>query len=281
MSVNFKIASVASEYDRCRKQLEVEQYFLVDEGLGVDDALLAHFLIADYFVALGDGIGGIGPKSNALLISAIGRQFSEYKGSRKWSDRFDVIASLMYGIIKNHPFYDANKRTAFLCGLYLLNNEKRVPSVSQHVFEDFTVEIAEDSLGKYHSECGIQEHSDDQEVQVISWFLRRNTRNVENGFVNITYNELNTILNSFGYDLIKPKNNFIDVILTKTQQRVCQVGFPGWKNEVDRNALKHVRTHCRLLSKDGYDNQAFYKGEADLSSLIEQYAEPLRNLASR
>lgn len=281
MSTNFKNVQVSNEYERCRKRLEHEQFFLVDDGIGVEDALLAHFLIADYFVGQGEGIGGIGPKSDSLLISAVGRQFAEYEANRKWTDRFDVTASLIFGMIKNHPFYDANKRTAFLCCLYLLKSDKRVPSVSHKIFEDFIVEIAEDALGRYNGDCEVSDLTEDPEVRVISWFLRRNTRHLETSSVDITYNDLNSILNTFGYDLDKPKNNFIDVVKVKNRQRVCQVAFPGWKNEVDRNALKHVRARCGLTSQEGYDNRVFFMGEADLTSLIEQYAEPLRNLASR
>jgi hypothetical protein len=82
--------------------------------LGMHDVLKAHFLIADFFFAEGEGIGGVGPRDLDLLHSALYRQHVTLGGTAKWDTKFDVCATLLYGLIKDHPFHDANKRTAFL-----------------------------------------------------------------------------------------------------------------------------------------------------------------------
>lgn len=72
-----------------------------------DIALMLHAMsIRNYGGA--DGIRDIG-----LLQSALARpqNFAAYGDA----DAYQLAASYAYGIIKNHPFIDGNKRTAFLC----------------------------------------------------------------------------------------------------------------------------------------------------------------------
>jgi hypothetical protein len=88
-------------------------------ALGVVDVLRAHFLVANHFYLEGHGLGGIGPRDIDLLYSAVNRQYVAFDGHVKWKDQFEICATLFYGLIKNHPFYDANKRTAFLSALYI------------------------------------------------------------------------------------------------------------------------------------------------------------------
>ena len=94
----------------------VEPYFGRD-NIGIYEVLHAHFLLIDFFFKIGEGIGGIGPKDIKLLHSALGRQFVCFGGKSKWTNPIDICATLMFGLIKNHPFHDANKRTAFLVSM--------------------------------------------------------------------------------------------------------------------------------------------------------------------
>ncbi|WP_374634542.1 type II toxin-antitoxin system death-on-curing family toxin [Ferrovibrio sp.] len=117
--------------------------------LKTSDVLRAHFQIANHFFLEGEGLGGIGPRDYGLLNSAIHRQAVSFEGTTKWTNLFDIAATLFYGLIKNHAFHDANKRTAFLSVLYQLHENGWCPSVSEKDFEDFTVEVADNQLGKY------------------------------------------------------------------------------------------------------------------------------------
>jgi death-on-curing protein len=117
--------------------------------LGIHDVLKAHFLIADFFFGEGEGLGGIGPRDTQLLHSALYRQHIAYGGKPKWSTHYEIAATLLFGLIKDHPFHDANKRTAFLSTLYYLFRKGCIPQIHQQYFEEFTVEIADDKLGRY------------------------------------------------------------------------------------------------------------------------------------
>ena len=77
------------------------------------DALAIH----DHLLALHGGPSGV--RDEALLASALARprQYQAY------SDQVDIIRmSAVYtsGIVKNHPFVDGNKRTAFVIGVLFL-----------------------------------------------------------------------------------------------------------------------------------------------------------------
>src|SRR5688572_14305106 len=74
------------------------------DGVAIDSkvVLRAHFLVAEYFHRPGHGMAAVGPKSVHLLQSAVSRQFVGFEERRKWTDVFDISATLFYGLVKNH-----------------------------------------------------------------------------------------------------------------------------------------------------------------------------------
>jgi death-on-curing protein len=213
----------------------------------------------------------------------------------KWSDRFDVCATLFFGLIKNHPFHDANKRTAFLSVLFLLHRYGWCPSVSEKEFEDFTVEIADDQLEKYARYQQLKkEGTSDPEVRFISWYLRKNTRRIDKSSYDVTFRELQKILNRYGFALSNPRGNHIDIIQLKsksrlfgllgrreTEIRLGQIGFPRWTAQVNKAALKTVRQVTKLNHENGVDSASFFQGLDPMQSLIATYHDPLMRLAQR
>jgi death-on-curing family protein len=252
---------------------EIQQVELEDPGRGhlsCEDIIDAHFLICDFFYRKGENIGGFGPKDINLFLSAVARQSASAGGSYIYSDVFDIAATLMFGLINNHPFHDANKRTAFLSVVFLLMENSQTPSVDIVEVEDFTVSIA-----SYHSETGRH-----MNVEDISTSLRRMFRR-EDKRVNyiIKFRELEKILKEYGCSLQNPSGNFINVY--KGDSRVAQVGYPGAHSEVTRNAMSTIRKACGLTPENGVDAQVFFKGADPLSKLIGEYEAPLRRLAER
>jgi len=102
----FRHPEIKQEFERWQKQLPPCDY---SKGLTYNDVLTVHFVLSDMFYGIGSGIGGIGPKSLDLLISAISRQHVSFGGVDKWSKPEELAATLLYGIVLNHPFHDANK----------------------------------------------------------------------------------------------------------------------------------------------------------------------------
>ncbi|NEX13155.1 MAG: type II toxin-antitoxin system death-on-curing family toxin [Prosthecochloris sp.] len=81
----------------------------------VDEVVLA---IHDEQIAEHGGSTGI--RDACLLSSALARPQNQAKYSDDPSV-FDLAASYAYGIIRNHPFVDGNKRTGFLAAYVFLN----------------------------------------------------------------------------------------------------------------------------------------------------------------
>ena len=77
------------------------------------DVLALH----DRLLALDGGAAGI--RDLGLLRSALARpqQLLVYGDA---PDTIDVAAAYMVGIVRNHPFVDGNKRTAFVVGVLFL-----------------------------------------------------------------------------------------------------------------------------------------------------------------
>jgi death-on-curing protein len=77
------------------------------------DALALH----DWLLALDGGAAGV--RNVGLLQSALARpqQLHAYGDA---PDTIDMAAAYTVGIVRNHPFVDGNKRTAFVVGVLFL-----------------------------------------------------------------------------------------------------------------------------------------------------------------
>jgi death on curing protein len=59
--------------------------------------------------------GGAGVRDEGLLDSALARPQQAHAYGDPPPDLADLAASLAYGLARNHPFVDGNKRTAHVC----------------------------------------------------------------------------------------------------------------------------------------------------------------------
>jgi len=295
MEILIENQRVKSEFDRWYKHFGEHDPYTANDNIGIHDVLRAHFLIVDYFYGKDYGIGGIGPRDPNLLHSAVYRQFTGFEGKEKWGTPFERCATLIFGLVKDHPFHDANKRTALLVLLYFLNKTlRRAPTVGHKDLEDFIVDIAEDKLKKYRRLQSLESKTDDPEISFIADYLRRNSRVLDKRNYTITYRELESRLKEFGFCLDNPHKHFIDVCRieksrgllgfgkAKTRlEKVGQIGFPGWKYQVGKGAISTVRKQTKLVPEKGVDSESFYRGTDPLYSLIAEYTGPLERLAYR
>lgn len=255
--------------------------------------LHAHFLVVDFFADSGTGVGGIGPRSIHLLHSAVSRQNAGLGAVRKWKDLFELTATLFYGIIKDHPFHDANKRTALLTALYQLDKGKRTPNVPQKELDTLALRVAGDDLDAYSAYEGFA-GKEDCDVHFIARQFRRMTREIDNRHYAITFRELDTILHRFGARLEVAGGNHANIIksveepagffATRTkivERRVGQVGFNDWGTQVLPSDLRRVREILGLTPANGIDAEVFYNNVDPLKALVREYAGPLRRLADK
>ena len=92
--------------------------------------------------------GGAGVRDEALLESALGRPRQLHAYGEPAPDLAALAASLAFGLARNHPFVDGNKRTAHVCyRVFLaLNDVEFVASEEEKYIQ--MLSLAEGSLSE-------------------------------------------------------------------------------------------------------------------------------------
>lgn len=92
--------------------------------------------------------GGTGIRDEALLESALARPQQLHVYGDPPPDLADLAASLAYGLARNHPFVDGNKRTAHVCyRAFLAINDVELDASSEDKYLQM-LSLAEGSLGE-------------------------------------------------------------------------------------------------------------------------------------
>ena len=286
-SLKFDNSAISREHARWVKKLDPDGASADTraDALTWREVLRAHFLVAEFFAADGGGLGNVGPRdrNGELLQSALSRQFVGFDGVQKWHDHFQIAATALFGLIKNHPFHDGNKRTALLSVLHLLEKQGHTAAVEKRKFENLTVAIADNR----HRQNSLYKHlrsdytADDADIAYIASRLNQMTRRLDRSHRALTYRQVNDLIKDHGFEMRNPKRNRINIIRIEDEQSIGNVGFPGMSKQISRRDIKHVRNTCNLMEKHGYDSAAFYNGAGGMDSLLLEYAIPLRRLADR
>ncbi|WP_413531827.1 type II toxin-antitoxin system death-on-curing family toxin [Empedobacter brevis] len=284
------LPELKKEYDRAIEKID-DSEFQSRNLISFSDVIKSHYLIADFFMK--DGEQTIcGVKDINLLGSALGRQTTGFNGQLKWKKEEEICATLFYGIIKNHAFHDANKRTALLTLIYHLHRLGRTITDKQKVFEDLAVNIAENNLEKYPIYKKKFKHLDDAEILFIADFLKKKTRKIDKRYYPITYREFDKLLKKHNCYIDVLNGGFANIMKPVVVKRflkkdkieyksAIQIGFNGWDKKINLKAVKESLKACNLTDEYGIDSQSFYNGVEPLHSLINEYQGPLRRLKDR
>ncbi|HET7569165.1 MAG TPA: type II toxin-antitoxin system death-on-curing family toxin [Gammaproteobacteria bacterium] len=91
--------------------------------------------------------GTAGVRDEGLLESALARPQQTYAYSDPTPDMATLAATLAYGLARNHPFVDGNKRTAAVaCETFIELNRLRLVATDVELFPRFLA-LAEGLLG--------------------------------------------------------------------------------------------------------------------------------------
>lgn len=276
-----------NDYERECRERDVLAGTRVGCMICEDDILRAHYIIADYFIEEGEAVV-YGVKNYDLLSSATHRQVTNFGGIEKWETDFQKMATLLYGLVKNHAFHDGNKRTALLVLLLYIERCKLQLRVEQSKLETLLIRIAANRLDEYTSFAKYI-NNDEPIINFIADLIKRYTRNQNKRYYAITFAEFNHKLNRFNVRLCNPSGNYIDVhkiieekkmgLFTKQKDiKIKQIGFPGWKKQVNIKALKEVLKAAQLTAEYGVDSDVFFNGEEPIYTLIHEYRGPLSRL---
>jgi death-on-curing protein len=173
--MRFRDPCIQDEYDRLIGKIG-EISALSPPLIGMHDALAAYFALADYFTDPANGEVEdmlVGLRSADLLGSALGRQVVSYGGEVKYCAPLDIIATLFFGMVKNHPFSDGNKRTALLLLLLGLYRFGYRPIGLGEEFEALVLAVAAGTLATAYPCAWQASPEDDREVHTIAACLSR------------------------------------------------------------------------------------------------------------
>lgn len=91
--------------------------------------------------------GGRGIRDAAALESCLAQPIMDVFGTRRFPALHDKAAAYAFFIVRNHPFVDGNKRTAFLAALHFLLKNGIVPVLDQDEAYSILIGVAEGKLG--------------------------------------------------------------------------------------------------------------------------------------
>ena len=90
--------------------------------------------------------GSTGVRDEGMLESALARPQQRYAYGDPPPDLADLAASLAFGLTRNHPFVDGNKRTAAVaCEVFILLNDGSLEAEDHELYPVY-LQLAEGSL---------------------------------------------------------------------------------------------------------------------------------------
>ena len=121
--------------------------------LSVDEVLAIH----EEEIRLFGGAAGI--RQIELLHSAMGNVEATFGEIFLHETIFEMAAAYLYGICRNHPFVDGNKRTAVAAALEFLGINDIKVHANDDDFYDLVIGVAERRISKAAVAVFLEEHS--------------------------------------------------------------------------------------------------------------------------
>jgi death-on-curing protein len=92
--------------------------------------------------------GPSGLRDAGLLLSAMGNVEATFGGAFLHESIFEMAAAYLYGICRNHPFLDGNKRTAAAASLIFLDMNRIEIDADEEEFYRLVIGVAEGRVSK-------------------------------------------------------------------------------------------------------------------------------------
>jgi death on curing protein len=121
--------------------------------LTLDEVLVAH----EEQIRLFGGSFGI--RDSGLLLSAMGNVEATFGGVFLHETIFEMAAAYLYGICRNHPFVDGNKRTALSAALTFLDANRIEIEADGNDLVDLVMGVAEGKISKAGVAVFLENHA--------------------------------------------------------------------------------------------------------------------------
>ncbi len=110
--------------------------------LQIEDITYIHQLAINRFG------GKPGIRNHGLLESALNQPLSTFNNKYLHENIFMMAAAYAYHLIKNHPFYDGNKRTGIIAAITFLNENVYKIKINHAILYKLTIDIANSKTSK-------------------------------------------------------------------------------------------------------------------------------------
>ena len=90
--------------------------------------------------------GSFGIRDIGLVESAVARPQASFDGNDLYQSIYDKTAALLQSLLKNHPFVDGNKRTAWVSAVALLKMKGWQIIAKEDEVVEFMVRVANENL---------------------------------------------------------------------------------------------------------------------------------------
>jgi death-on-curing protein len=124
------------------------RYLSVQEVIAINVAMIQRYSPGEH----------IGVKEPGLLESAVHRPQSSVFGEDAYHTIFEKAAALFESLGQNHPFHNANKRTAFTALVIFLRYNGLHIKMDIKKAEDFTVDMVNHGFNRQQAAAIIESH---------------------------------------------------------------------------------------------------------------------------
>ncbi len=275
-----------------------------------------HQCISKKAMGTNDPVTPSGLKSLHLLESAISRQYTSIGTLLKYNTVEKLAATILFGISRNHPFHNGNKRTALVSCLVLLERNYYLPKKERNVthkdFYDLVLAIAsprkninkkEAALRRIALNEGLRKNEfrrykeqyprdDDDELDIIADWIGRKTRKANMQDKVLTVNKLKKILQNQKLKkmLQKQKLPEITIEIKKGKLKIMQdinifkkikhsMSCSNEHMELNANRVREIRKKFSLTPEHGVDSTVFYSKDIVIDSILSEYSNILNKLS--
>lgn len=103
--------------------------------------------------------GSQGVRDMGMLESAVGRPFATFGGQDLYKNIYLKAGAFIQSLVKNHPFVDGNKRTAFVgAAVFLLVNDVSIKATQKEVVK-LMLRVANENLSVDEIAAWLKQHT--------------------------------------------------------------------------------------------------------------------------
>ncbi|MEW2051671.1 Fic family protein [Streptomyces sp. NPDC005476] len=220
--------------------------------------------------------GGHRPIDENKLASAVERQntgMSDTNGvfRQKYERPHEKVATLFYGIAKNHAFENGNKRTALVCSLVSLERSGYdLCNTTEEELYDMATSVVAGTFPIGKNEV----RDPDAEVRALASWFRSRIHRQEFGDHSMSFRDLKKVLTAHGCEFDAPDKNFIKI---RRGNLAVKTGYPKSNFDIAVSEIKRIRKQLNLHELGS--SRDFYDFDNAVDNFVDEYRYLLQRLA--